>query len=75
MPPAHEGKPIPQDFEIGEDCLIEKAIIDEHVKIGNRVQLINKEKKQHYDSKEGVFIRDGIIIVTAGARLPDDYVL
>ncbi|MBM3184249.1 MAG: glucose-1-phosphate adenylyltransferase [Chlamydiae bacterium] len=75
MPPTHEGKAIPQDFEIGEDCLIEKAIIDEHVKIGNRVQLINKDKKQRFDSQDGVFIRDGIIIVTSGARLPDDYVL
>lgn len=75
MPPSLEGKPIPKDFAIGENCLIEKAIIDEHVWIGNRVQLINKEKKEQYDSGEGVFIRDGIIIVTAGTRLPDHFEL
>lgn len=74
MPPTHEGKPIARDFEIGENCLIEKAIIDEHVKIGNHVKLINKEKQNHYDG-EGVFIRDGIIIVTAGTHLPDHYEL
>lgn len=75
MPPIHEGTPIPKDFAVGENCLIEKAIIDEHVWIGNKVKLINKEKKDHYDSGEGVFIRDGIIIVTAGTRLPDGYEL
>jgi glucose-1-phosphate adenylyltransferase len=75
MPPTLEGKPIPKDFAIGENCLIEKAIIDEHVWIGNRVKLINKDKKEQYDSGHGVFIRDGIIIVTAGTRLPDDFEL
>ena len=75
MPPTHERVPIPKDFAIGENCLIEKAIIDEHVWIGNRVKLINKEKKENYDSGQGVFIRDGIIIVTAGTRLPDGFEL
>jgi glucose-1-phosphate adenylyltransferase len=75
MPPLLEGNPIPKDFAIGENCLIEKAIIDEHVWIGNRVKLINKDKKEQYDSGLGVFIRDGIIIVTAGTRLPDNFEL
>jgi glucose-1-phosphate adenylyltransferase len=75
MPPLHEGKPIPVDFAIGENCLIENAIIDEHVWIGNRVKLVNKEKKETFDSTDGVYIRDGIIIVIAGTRLPDGYEL
>ena len=75
MPPTHEEMSIPKDFAIGENCLIEKAIIDEHVWIGNRVKLINKEKREHFDAGQGVFIRDGIIIVTAGARLPDGFEL
>lgn len=74
MPPLHEDKPLEYDFWIGENCLIEKAIIDEHVRIGNRVRLINQENKSHYDGDK-IFIRDGIIIVTAGAQLPDDFVL
>ncbi len=75
MPPTHDQKPIPHDFAIGENCIIEKAIIDEHVWIGNKVKLINKEKKENYDTDHGVFIRDGIIIVTSGTRLPDGYEL
>lgn len=61
-------------FEIGEDCLIQKAIIDEQTHIGNRVQLTNKSCLQTYDG-DGIYIRDGIIIVTTGTRLPDDFVL
>lgn len=74
MPPSHQGKPLHKDYEIGEDCLIEKAIIDEHVFIGNRVQLINREQRMHYDG-DGIFIRDGIIIVVSKARIPDGFVL
>jgi len=74
MPPVREGKPIPTDFGIGENCLIEKAIIDEFVKIGNNVKLINQKKLDRYDG-DGVFIRDGIIIVTASAVIPDGFVL
>ena len=75
MPPTHDGLPIPNDFAVGENCLIEKTIIDEHVWIGNRVKLINKEKREQFDNGHGVFIRDGIIIVTAGTRIPDGYEL
>jgi glucose-1-phosphate adenylyltransferase len=59
---------------VGEDCLIEKAIIDEHTSIGNHVQLINKENRQSYDGN-GIYIRDGIIIVTSGTQLPDGFIL
>ena len=74
MPPTLEGKPIPHDFWVGENCLIEKTIIDEHVQIGHSVKLINKQKLSHYDG-DGIFIRDGIIIVTAGTVLPDHFIL
>lgn len=74
MPPARPAENALADYGIGENCLIEKAIIDEHVSLGNRVKLTNAENLQTYDGK-GVFIRDGIIIVTAGTRLPDDFTL
>lgn len=74
MPPTHQGKPMAMDYQIGRNCLIEKAIIDEHVYIGDNVRLINQGKKVHYDG-EGIFIRDGIIIVVAGTRIPDGFVL
>ncbi|MCC6128056.1 MAG: glucose-1-phosphate adenylyltransferase [Chlamydiae bacterium] len=74
MPPLHEDKPLSHDFWIGENCLIEKAIIDEHVRIGNNVRLVNKDAKTHFDGDK-IFIREGIIIVTAGAHIPDNFFL
>ena len=74
MPPLHNGKPLKADFCIGKNCLIEKAIIDEHVQIGNNVKLINEKKLDHHDGN-GIFIRDGIIVVIAGTIIPDDFVL
>ena len=74
MPPSQEGKPAQHDYGVGENCLIEKAIIDEHVQIGHNVKLINKKKLQEYDG-DGIFIREGIIIVTAGSRIPNHFEL
>lgn len=61
-------------YSIGEHCLIDHVIIDKNVHIGNGVQLINKSKRSRYDG-ENIFIRDGIIIVASGSRLPDGFVL
>jgi glucose-1-phosphate adenylyltransferase len=71
LTPTYLGK---DDFSIGENCRIEKAILDEHTSIGNNVQLINKNKVQKWDG-DGIFIRDGIIIVTSGTKIPDGYIL
>ena len=72
--PLHQHPPLPLNFTIGENCVIEKAIIDEHTCLGNNVRLINKDKLETYDS-DGVCIRDGIIIVTSGTQLPDNFTL
>lgn len=73
-PPHSLKDTLPDHFSIGEHCLIKKTILDEHVKIGNHVQLINKDKLQTYDG-DGIFIRDGIIIVSSGTTLPDGFIL
>lgn len=74
MPPIHDTKQVKVDHGIGENCLIERAIIDEHVRIGNNVRLTNEKKLDHYEG-DGIFIRDGIIIVTAGTHIPDGFIL
>jgi glucose-1-phosphate adenylyltransferase len=66
--------PSDQYFSIGKNCLIQKTIIDEEARIGDNVQLINKDNLKNYDG-DGVYIRDGIIIVTSGTELPDNFVL
>lgn len=61
-------------IQIGRNCTIQRSIIDSHVCIGDNVQLTNERKLTTFDS-DHVFIRDGIIIVTRGAHLPDGFVL
>lgn len=68
---SHDGANNPL---IGENCIIDRAIIDRNVHIGRNVRLINKAKLSHYNGDK-VFIRDGIIIVTPGASLPDGFIL
>ena len=72
MPPLHDGKPLKHDHWIGENCTIEKTIIDEHVQIGHNVELTNRKNHKNFD-KNPIFVRDGIIIVTAGAKLPNNF--
>jgi glucose-1-phosphate adenylyltransferase len=59
---------------IGKNCIIQKAIIDSDVIIGDNVQLINQNHLQKYDS-DNVYIRDGIIIVPTGARILDGFII
>jgi len=59
---------------IGEECVIDRAIIDKHVHIGRGVKLINEAGLDYYDS-EKVCIRDGIIVVMRGVHLPDGFIL
>lgn len=63
-----------QTLQIGRNCLIRKAIIDINVRLGDHVGLINSAKINHYDG-DGIHIREGIIIVTRGAYLPDGFTL
>ncbi len=60
-------------YEIGEECLIKKTILDRHVRLGNRVQLINKQNLSEFDS-DLLYVRDGIIVVPRGTSLPDGFI-
>ncbi|MBS3902778.1 MAG: hypothetical protein KGZ30_00140 [Anaplasmataceae bacterium] len=57
---------------IGKDCLVAKTIIDESARLGDHVRLINKNHLTTYDG-DGIFLRDGIIIITSGTHLPDGF--
>jgi glucose-1-phosphate adenylyltransferase len=70
----HQVYPPPIHFSIGENCQLEKAIIDEETIIGNHVKLTNEKRLQSFDGP-GIYIRDGIIIVTTGTKVPDNYKL
>lgn len=59
---------------IGKRCVIQKAILDEDIVLGDDVKLINKKNLRTYDGK-GIFIRDGIIIVSKGTIVPSGFEL
>lgn len=63
---------LPERFEIGNNCHIQKAIIDEHVYIGDNVTLINKNQHVDYDG-DHIYVRDGIIIVPSGTYIPNGF--
>lgn len=48
---------------VGKDCVIKKAILDKNVRIGDNVQIVNKEGVDNYDG-ENYSIRDGIVIIS-----------
>jgi len=59
---------------IGNNCIIRNAIVDMNCKIGNNVQLINKDNKQT-DDGENYAIREGIIVIPKGAEIPDNTIV
>jgi glucose-1-phosphate adenylyltransferase len=61
-----------QSSRLGKNCLLDKVIIDENVKIGDNVHLINNKSLNHYDGN-GFVVRDGIIVVMNGASLSDGF--
>ncbi len=59
---------------IGENCHIERAILDKNVRIGDNVKIINKKRIQHFDGPN-YCIRDGIVIVSKHAVIPSGTVI
>jgi glucose-1-phosphate adenylyltransferase len=58
---------------IGRDCYVEDAIIDKNARIGDRVVISPKEKKDGV--YENYTVSDGVIVVPKGAVVPPDTVL
>ena len=61
----------PGGVGIGEGTLIQGAIIDKNARIGRNVRIINKENVAHGEGP-GWAIRDGIVVVTKNAVIPDE---
>jgi glucose-1-phosphate adenylyltransferase len=70
---ATDGRGIPP-VGIGEDSLIERAIIDKNARIGRGVQIRAEGRDQELDGDD-FFIREGIVIVGKGAVIPDGTVI
>ena len=72
--PNHDAHGLPDKLVIEENCTIKRAIIDKNVFIGKGAKLINKNNLREYDG-QGIYIRDGIIVVQRGATIPPGFVL
>ncbi len=59
---------------IGKNCVIKKAIIDKNVRIGDNVQIINKDNKTNYEN-DMYTICDGIIVIPKGTVIPNGTVI
>lgn len=59
------------DVGIGENTVIENAIIDKNVRIGKNCKITNSAKVKNFDG-ENFFIRDGIIIIPKDAQIPNN---
>ncbi len=64
------GRP---DIGVGLNCEIKNAIIDKGARIGDNVKL-NPEGKPDMYEKNGVFVRDGVVIVTKNTCVPSNTV-
>ncbi len=59
---------------IGKNCVIKKAIIDKNVRMGDNVQIINKDNVD--DVETDIYsIRDGIVVVKKDVTIPDNTII
>ena len=54
---------------IGRDVVLDRVIVDKNARIGDGVRLVNEPGVQDADG-DGYYIRNGIIIVPKGGRIP-----
>jgi len=59
---------------IGNDCYIERAILDKNVRIGHNVRIVGGENLKDVET-DNYCIKQGIVIVKKGAFIEDDSVI
>jgi glucose-1-phosphate adenylyltransferase len=62
------------DIGVGDNVVIERAIVDKDCRIGHNVRLINRSGTTN-DEGANFLIRDGIIAVSRGSVIPDGTVI
>ncbi len=70
---ANRNKGIP-DIAIGEQTVIEQAIVDKDCRIGKNVRITNHRGVQDEEGPNYV-IRDGIVVIPRGTTVPDGTVI
>lgn len=61
---------------IGANCTIRKAIIDKNARIGDNVQIINRDRVEESEREsEGFYIRSGIVVILKNATIASGTVI
>lgn len=61
---------------IGPNTTISNTIVDKNCRVGADCTLVNKDGVHEMDRpEEGLYIRDGIVIVTKGSEVPNGTVI
>ncbi len=66
-----KGRP---SYNVGDGCVIERAILDKDCRVGNNVRITNQRKVAKEDGKF-YSIREGIVVIPKGAEVPDNTVI
>jgi glucose-1-phosphate adenylyltransferase len=59
---------------VGEETVIENAIVDKNARVGRGVRIVNEKKERERDGGH-YHIRDGIVVIPKGAIIPDGTVI
>jgi glucose-1-phosphate adenylyltransferase len=70
---ANRARGLP-DLVVGDDVVIERAILDKDCRIGNHVRIVNR-KGAVDDEGDTYVIRDGIVTIPRGTIVPDGTVI
>jgi glucose-1-phosphate adenylyltransferase len=70
---ANRARGVP-NLGVGDDAVIERAIIDKDSRIGNGVRIVNRKGVADYDC-DMYAIRDGIVTIPRGTIVPDGTVI
>jgi glucose-1-phosphate adenylyltransferase len=70
---ANRGRGIP-DLVIGDDVVIERAILDKDCRVGNNVRIVNRRGVTD-DEGPNYVVRDGIVAIPRGTVIPDGTVI
>lgn len=67
---VHDHDPTLPPMGVGRDCVINGAILDKNVRVGNKVVISPEGKSQDADGP-GYYIRDGIVVIPKNSVIPD----
>jgi glucose-1-phosphate adenylyltransferase len=70
---ANRARRIP-DLIVGDNTVIERAIIDKDCRVGSNVRIVNQRGLTDAEG-ENYVIRDGIVVIPRGAIVPDETVI